>query len=353
MYIILAIIAFGILIIVHELGHFMAAKSFGVKVVEFSVGMGPRLLKKQGKETLYSLRALPVGGSCLMEGEDEETPDPRAFTAQKRWKRFIILFAGAFMNLLLGAIVVLVLVTQVKGFVGTTITELVDGFPSFGASSLEVGDRIASINGEKLYYSDDFSTFLSLAKGAPVDIVVERDGKMLDLGKVPLAKHDYVVDGVTVNRYGVTFNQIPATAGEKVKYAGYTTMNFVRLIKVSIGMLVNGSAGVKDLSSPIGIVSAVNQVGQSKDLTTGEKLYNIAYFFSFIAVNLAVFNLLPIPALDGGRIFFMLVSYLIEKIIRRKLDPKYEGYVHAAGFVLLMGLMLVVMVNDVARLFHG
>jgi regulator of sigma E protease len=351
MYIIIAIIAFGFLIIIHELGHFMAAKAFNVKVVEFSIGMGPKLLKKQGKETLYSLRALPIGGSCLMEGEDEETPDPRSFTAQARWKRFIILVAGAFMNFVAGALIVLILVSQAPGFYGNTLTHLADGFPYKGENGLMEGDQIISINGERIYYQNDFATFMQLAGDKPVDMVVLRNDEKITLNHFPLKKTIYPDE--TEPKYGVKFNIIEANLGEKLKYTVYQTTNFVRITRVSLAMLFSGSAGFKDLSGPVGIVSAINQVGQDPDTTTAEKLYSVANFCAFIAVTLAVMNLLPIPALDGGRIFFMIVTFFIEKIIRRHVDPKYEGYIHTAGFLLLLGLMAVVMINDVVKLFNG
>ncbi|NLM83256.1 MAG: site-2 protease family protein [Clostridiales bacterium] len=350
MYILLAIIAFGILIAVHELGHFVAAKAFDVKVVEFSIGMGPRLFKRQKGETLYSLRALPLGGSCVMEGEDEEVDDPRSFTAQKPWKRFIILFAGSFMNFVLGAVVVFFLVLQLKGFVGTTITDLSDDFPSFGDGRLEVGDTIVAINGERLYYSEDFSTFMSLYGSGPVDITVVRNGEKITFKNAPLYRRPFVENGQTVMRYGITFNLIEPTFAAKVRFAGYQTMNFVRLIRISLGQLISGQAGIRDLSGPVGIVSVVNEMGQSTEMTVREKLLNIAYFFSFIAVNLAVFNLLPIPALDGGRILSMFLILIAERISRKKVSPKYEGYFHAAGFILLMGLALFVLINDVLKI---
>jgi regulator of sigma E protease len=354
MYIVIAILVFGVLILIHELGHFTAAKAFGVRVNEFSMGMGPILLKKQGKETLYSLRAFPIGGSCMMEGEDSESEDSRSFTAQKRWKRFIILVAGAFMNFLAGVVVILLLVSQMNGFVGTTVTELAEGFPLEGASGLMEGDKLVSLNGERLYYSNDFLNFLSLSGGKPVDLVLERGGEKITLEDFPLAPHEYVNDnGEKVLRYGITFDVIEANAGTKLNYAAYQTYNYVRLIRVSLTQLVTGTVGIKDLSSPVGIVSAINQIGQSDDYSLSEKLLTIANFSAFIAINLAVVNLLPIPALDGGRIFFMIITFFIEKISRRRLNPKYEGYIHTAGFVLLMGLMLFVMVNDVVKIVNG
>lgn len=351
-FIIIGILIFGVLIAVHELGHFSAAKAFGVKVQEFSIGMGPRLFKLQGKETLYSFKALPLGGSCLMEGEDESSPDPRSFTAQKAWKRFVILAAGSFFNFIFGAIVVLLLVSQATGFGGTTLTDLVEGFPLKGETGLMVGDRIVSIDGEQLYYREDFSLFMSLANGKPVDMVVERNGNIVTLNDLPLAVREYTIDGKKEVRYGVTFNQITASVGEKLKYSVYTTLNYVRLVRVSLVELFSGAIGFNQMSGPVGIVSTMSQVGQQAQ-SFGEGLYNIVNLGALIAVNLAVMNLLPIPALDGGRIFFLLVTAVYEKISRRRIDPKYEGYVHTAGFFLLIGLMCVIMVNDVVKIFHG
>ncbi|NLT15071.1 MAG: peptidase M50 [Clostridiales bacterium] len=354
MYIAIAILVFGFLIIIHEFGHFMAAKAFNVRVVEFSVGMGPRLLKKQGKETLFSLRALPIGGSCLMEGEDEETQDPRSFTAQTRWKRFIILVAGSFMNFLTGAVIVLILTSQAVSFGSNDLAAFAGDFPHQGEAGLMVGDKIISINGERIYYSNDFITFMEFAGGKPVDMVILRNGGKIALNNLQLRKEIYPDYSETEPKYGVSFERISATFGEKLKYTAYQTMNFVRMTRVSFAMLFSGSAGLKDLSGPVGIVSAIHEeIGKDEKATTTEKLYSVANFSAFIAVTLAVMNLLPIPALDGGRIFFMIVTFFIEKIIRRHVDPKYEGYIHTAGFMLLLGLMAVVMVNDVVKLFNG
>jgi regulator of sigma E protease len=257
------------------------------------------------------------------------------------------------MNFIFGAIVVFLLVSQSYGFVGTTVKGLVDGFPLAGENGLMVGDTITEINGEKLYYVSDFSLFMTMAGGKPVDMTVLRDGKSVTLTDLPLKQQEYTIDGEKQVRYGITFNQIEGSSGEKFKYSVYTTANYVRLVRVSLVQLFSGSYGLRDLSGPVGIVSVINQVGQSDAASTAEKLMSIANFAALIAVNLAVMNMLPIPALDGGRIFFMLVTYVIEKISRRHVDPKYEGYIHTAGFVLLLGLMCVIMVNDVVKIING
>ncbi|MDR1589909.1 MAG: M50 family metallopeptidase [Oscillospiraceae bacterium] len=347
-YIIIAIIAFGVLIAIHELGHFAAAKLLGVKVNEFAIGMGPKLLQKQGRETLYSLRAIPLGGFCAMEGEDEDVPDPRSFTAQRRWKRVVILAAGSVMNFLLGLVIVIAIFANMDHMGGTTITAFDDAFPRAGASSLTVGDRIISIDGEHLYYSDDFSTFMSLT-GERADIVLERGGQKVELKDYYLVRRP-MSDGTM--KYGISFDRIEGTATRRLKYSGYTAVNFVRLTRISLTQLVTGRAGLRDLSGPVGIVSIINDVGQTQQ-PVSVKLKNIAYFVAVIAVNLAVMNMLPIPALDGGRIFFALITGFIELITRRHINPKYEGYIHAAGFALLLGLMALVMVSDVLKIING
>ena len=352
MYIIVAIIAFGILIAIHELGHFMAAKALGVKVNEFAIGMGPKLFGKQGKETLYTLRVLPFGGFCTMEGQDEGTVDPRGFTAQKRWRRIVILVAGSAANFITASIFIIILTYGASGFVGTTITGIVDGFPNKGEHGLMVGDTIVSINGERLYYVDDFSTFMQLARSSEVDLVIRRDGERIRLNNFPLERRLYEIDGEEVLRFGISFNVIEASTLEQLKFSSYTAMNFVRLIRVSLAMLFSGAAGLQDLSGPVGIIDAMNTIGQDAAARYGvmAALRNIVFFTAFIGINLAVMNLLPIPALDGGRILLIFVTLAIEKILKRRLDPKYEGYVNTGAFVLLIGLMVFVLVNDVVKL---
>ena len=350
-YILLAILAFGVLIAVHEGGHFAAAKLLGVKVNEFAIGMGPVLLQKQRGETMYSLRALPIGGFCAMEGEDEETEDPRAFTAAPRWKRCIILVAGSFMNFLTGLIIVLCIFWPSQAFVTPVVTEVADGFLYGGENGIMPGDEVYKINGKRIYYSGDFSTFMSIYNSGSVDMVLIRDGKKVELEDYQLRKAKYVDDGVESYRYGISFTVIPANGWERLKYGCYEAVNFVRLVFLSFEQMFAGQVGLKDMSGVVGIVDTIAEVGEQSE-TVSAAFQNIFYLIAFIAVNLAVMNMLPIPALDGGRVFFLLVGFVIEKIIGRKLDPKYEGYVHAAGLVLLMGLMLVIGVSDVLKIIR-
>lgn len=349
MYIAIAIIVFGLLVTVHELGHFIAAKSLGVRVNEFAVGMGPAILKKQGKETKYSLRLFPIGGFCAMEGEEEQSDDPGSFINKPIWKRFIILIAGSFMNFLAGFLIIVILFSGSKVFTTTTIAGFESDFPNTESQYLAKGDRFYSINGERIYLTDDISTFLSRGNGQTADIVVIRNGEKVRLDNFPMSLREYDMDGKTVKRYGFLVESEEATFGSKLRNSWYNSISFVRLVRLGLSDLIGGKAGVKDLSGPVGIVGMISEVGTSS-ANRAIAISNIAYIFAFIAINLAVMNLLPLPALDGGRIFFMFITFIVEKISRRKINPKYENYIHFAGFMLLIGLMVFVMFNDIVKL---
>lgn len=350
MYIVLTIIAFSVIIAVHELGHFIAARLCNVRVTEFAIGMGPKILKKQGKETLYTIRAFPIGGFCNMQ-EDTADSSPRAFTAQPRWKRLIILAAGSFMNFILGVIITFILVFNAGIFVGTTVESLADGFPDMGDRSIVAGDTIVAIDGHRTFYSTDFVTYAGLSEGNSIDITLIRNGKTVKLKDVPLEMRDYTDNGVTRHRYGITFNAIEPTLGERLKYTLYTDYNFIRMTGLGFRQLFSGSAGLKDLSGPVGIVDYVNDIGKAENVAPSDKVFDITWLFAYIAVTIGLTNLLPLPALDGGRIFAMPISYAIEKISRKPLNPKYEGYIHAAGLILLFGIMLIVTASDILKLF--
>ena len=351
MYIILAIIAFGVLVGVHELGHFAAARAFDVKVNEFAFGMGPKILHKQGKETLYSLRLLPFGGFCAMEGEDGDSADPRAFTQKPAWQRMIILFAGAAMNFLLGFLLILVIAPQTR-FIEPVINSFMDGCPYEGADALQAGDRILRVDGHRIFFVDNFAEYMSRG-GDDHDIVLLRDGQRVKLRDYHMPKVELTLEnGSKAMMYGLQFALGEHGFWRDLRCSWYQALDFVRLVWRSLGDLVRGAVSVKELSGPVGIVSYVNEV-EAEAESPEEASFNFFFIFSIIAVNLAVMNLLPLPALDGGRIFLLAVTWLIERVIRRKVDPKYEGYIHTAGFVLLMGLMVFVLFNDVVKIIRG
>lgn len=351
MYYILAIFIFGVLIAVHEFGHFIAAKLCGVRVNEFAIGMGPAIWKKQGGETLYALRILPIGGFCAMEGEDDDSDDPRAFGSQSYLKRFIILVAGSAMNFLLGLVVVLCVFAPTEGFSSPVITSFMDDCPYESSAGLQLGDELYKINGERIYTSSDVVTYLDRNGGSSLmDIVVIRNGEKLEINDFNMVRIEY--EGEAGLKFGLRFENVESGFGALVKYSWYACMDFARMVWLGLSDLVTGGVNVKEMAGVVGIVDLMNTVGEGSD-TVGLALQNIFYLTAFIAVNLAVMNLLPIPALDGGRVFFLIITGLVELVAHKKLNPKYEGYVNAVGLVLLMGLMVFVMFNDIVRIISG
>jgi len=351
-YIILAILIFGILIGLHEFGHFIAAKAFGVPVLEFSIGMGPLIFQKTRGETDYSLRLLPIGGYCAMEGEEENSDNPRALNNQKPWKQFIIFVAGAAMNFLTGFVILLCLYAGAQGFYTAEIVTFTDGFPYEGEDGVMIGDMIYKINDERIYLRSDVSTILQYkSRGEHMDLVVLRDGQKLAR---TLTMQTYTDEnGQSYRAYGFSFGGVEeATPLLRVKYAWYNALDYVRMVRLSIQMLISGTAGVKDLSGPVGIVSTISEMGQETEAEEGfaAAVENVFFFGALIAVNLAVMNLLPLPALDGGKVLILLVNAVSMLLVKRKIPQKFETVINAAGFVLLMGLMLFVTFNDVAKL---
>ena len=351
-YILAAILVFGVLIAVHELGHFMAAKACGVRVNEFSIGMGPALWKKQKGETQYSLRLLPVGGFCAMEGEEEDSDDPAALNNQGFWAKLLIFAAGAAMNFIAGLLIILVLYAGAKAFYEPVITDFADGCPLESAEGLQTGDRIVRIDGERVYVYSDIRLLLGLNKTGVFDLVVERNGEKVTLTDFPMAPQTYPdQNGASYTSYGLYFGTEKATLGRKLSYTWNNAVDFVRLVRLSLQMLLTGEAGVKDLSGPVGIVSTMTQVGEQAG-SVRAAVENIAYLAALIAVNLAVMNLLPLPALDGGKIFFLVINAIGMLLFKKQIPAKYENYIHFAGLVLLLALMAVITLSDVWKLVH-
>ena len=344
-YVLIAILFFGLLVVVHELGHFLTAKACGVRVNEFSVGMGPALWSKQKGETTYSLRAVPFGGFCAMEGEDEQLDDPRAFTSAKWWKRMIILCAGSFMNFLCGLLIIVIIFSDAVAFRAPIIDSFMDGCPYEAADGLQAGDRFYKIDGHRIYEYSEVSEYLRASEVH--DIVVIRDGKKVTLEDYSMVPVEY--EGYEKKMYGFYFGYEDATFGTILKNSWYTAMDFSRLVADSLRELIRGKVSVDDLSGPVGIVDMMAETGESAE-TFADALFNIAYFGAFIAINLAIMNMRPIPALDGGRVFLLFVTLIIETITGKKLNPKYEGYIHAAGMVLLLALMAFIMFQDIFKL---
>ncbi len=353
MTVVFAILMFSILILVHELGHFVAAKLSGVQVNEFSMFMGPAIFQKKFGKTLYSIRCIPLGGYCAMEGEDGDSEDPHAFTSAKVWKRLIILVAGAFMNFVIGVLIMVFLFMPAKE-IGTPVIESFERFSTInGENGLQVGDKLLEVDGEKIYVSSDVSMMLSLNPGDTHDIVVRRNGQKVVLDQLKMEKHAVTDEqGNTYMLYGMNFAIQKATLGAKLNQAWGASLNMVRATRMSLQMLFTGKAGLMDLAGPVGIVQMMSQTAESSENSTAA-FQNMMYFAALIAVNLAVMNLLPIPALDGGRVVALLLTASIEAITKKKIDPKYEGYIHGVGMMLLLALMAVIMFKDIFVIFKG
>ena len=347
-YILFAILIFSFLIFVHELGHFLAAKRLGVQVNEFAICMGPVLWQKQKGETTYSIRAIPIGGFCAMEGEDEDSVNPRAFTSVAWWRRAIILIAGSFMNFLAGFLIVLVLMSTYQGFTKLEITGFFDN-GNLESQGLEIGDRLYALDGERIYISGDLEMLASRASDGIYDLTVLRDGEKVTFEDFSLQKDYYEIDGQTVYKYGMLIEAVPRSVGSVVENAWYNCLDFVRMVRLGLQDLIAGQVSVDDMSGPVGIVSVITETGNESP-TVGIGILNILYLAAFIAVNLAVMNMLPIPALDGGRVVCLLLTTIVEKLTRRKLNPKYEGYLHAAGMIVLLAFMAYVSFHDIFKL---
>ena len=352
LYILVAILIFGVLIAVHELGHFLAAKACGVTVNEFSIGMGPALWKKQKGETLYALRAIPCGGFCAMEGEDEDSDDPHALYRQGFWAKLVIFAAGAFMNFVTGLVILLILYSGAKAFYDPTITAFADGSPLEAENGLQVGDTLLSIDGERVYMYSDVGLLLGLNQDGTFDLVVRRNGEKVTLTDFPMEKAEYLdQNGQPYTGYGLLFGVKEATVGDRLANSWNNALDFARLVRLSLKMLVTGQAGLRDLSGPVGIVSTMTEVGQSS-ANVAAAIENIAYLAALIAVNLAVMNLLPLPALDGGKIFFLVINAVSMQLFKKQIPAKYENYIHFAGLILLLALMAVITFSDVWKLIH-
>ena len=353
-YILIAILIFGLLIATHELGHFLTAKLLGVQVNEFSVGMGPALWSREKGETLYSLRAFPIGGYCAMEGEDEESDNPRAFGRAAGWKKIIILCAGAAMNFVTGLVILAVLMFQLAVVPMPAVASFTEGY-GLEDCGLRVGDVILSVNGRSTFslYGIDVAMEALDQAGDTVDLVIVRGEERITLENVSMPRQERTAeDGTVTNLRGLSIGLAGYEAGfgERLLYGWYGAADMVKIVWSTLGDLIQGAVGLRDLSGPVGIVDMMTDVGSSSP-TAADAVWNLAYLAAFIAVSLAVMNLLPLPALDGGRVFFLLLNGVLYALFRKKIDAKYEGYVHLAGLAALMVLMLVVTLSDVGKLF--
>ncbi len=341
--ILVAILFFGLLIFFHELGHFTFAKLFKVKVHEFAMGMGPTLLKFKKGETKYALRLFPIGGFVSMEGEDEDSDDEGAFCNKPAWQRFIIVAAGGTINLIMGVIIVAIMLSQ-SSLIG--LPEI-HSFEENAVSSqhLQAGDKIEKINGKRVYSEYDLSFLMMRDKDGIIDFTVEREGEKVELPQVPFQTYDN--NGVNTIVYDFIIRGVEPGVWSVTKNSVLQSVSIGRIVWISLLDLVTGQYGLSDLSGPIGTVTYIADAAQTATQKTDYTyLFNL---MAMIAINIGLFNLLPLPALDGGRLLFIA----IEVVFRKKVPAKFEGWVHAVGIVLLLGLMVIVSFSDIMKLIRG
>ncbi len=337
MYVILALLLLGVLIIAHEAGHFWAARACGIGVQEFAMGMGPLLLKwKSKKGTQFSLRLLPIGGYCQFYGEDEESPDPRAFNRQAVWKRAITVASGPVMNFLV-ALVVIVLYMSVIGL-PAVVPRVAQVEENAQAAGLMQGDELLSVNGEPMTDTQLIAQAIDESGGEEIVLRVMRDGEEVDIRLTPFYDEE-------LGRYraGFTFAQerVRVPLLQSMPFSVSYNIESVRLIVETLKNLLFKGEGVSDVTGPVGTVYVIQEVTQMGGLDVYLEL------IALISVNLGVMNLLPIPGLDGSRLLFLLVEAVRRKPVRREL----EGAIHAAGFILLMGLMVILTYKDIMSFF--
>ena len=341
---VIAIIVLSIVILFHELGHFWLAKANGIRVNEFSLGLGPTLVGFTRGETKYSIKLLPFGGACMMEGEDEQSDDDRSFQKKSVWARISVVAAGPVFNFIM-AFILSVIVVGMTGYVKPVISGITDNSPAQEAG-LAVGDEIVKLNRKPIHFYSEISMYVMFHQNETIDVTYLRDGKKNVVSIKPEYNEEY-------GRYLFGFN----TGGEIVRtgpfqtlqYGVYNVKYWIQYTFGSLKMLVTRQVSLNDMSGPVGIVKVIGDSYQQSTESGGIKggVVTMLDFGILLAANLGVINLLPLPALDGGRLLFLI----IEAIRRKRVSPDREAMVHFIGIICLFGFMILIMANDVAKIF--
>ena len=333
--ILIAVLFFQLIIVIHEGGHFVAARLMKIKVNEFSIGMGPKLIQFTKGETKYTLRLVLFGGYCAMEGEDSDSDDENAFANKRVIQRIFVVVAGTFMNLVLGLVIISIMVSTQSLIGTTTVAKFEDN--ALSSQTLEVGDKIKSIDGMRVYTSTDVTTGLSRSADNTVEFVVERNGEArtldVEFEMTEYEEYQYINMDFFVLGVEKTFSSV-------IKESLAQFVSYCRMIFLSLHDLIVGRYGVSDISGPVGTVSIVSTAVKTS-------LPTVLRIMALLTVNVGLFNLFPFPALDGWRLFVLV----FEGIFKKKLPSKFEWLINSIGLALLIGLMCVVTFSDITKLF--
>lgn len=341
--IIIAIIIFSIIILFHELGHFLLAKYNGIRVNEFSLGLGPTLVGFTKGETKYSLKLFPFGGACLMEGEDEKSDDARSFYSKSVWARISVVAAGPVFNFIMAFLLSVILLGSI-GIDRPVLAGVMEGYPA-EAAGMKAGDEIVRLDHKRILCYREISMYLYTHNDDEVQVTYQRDGQTMQTVLTPKYSEES-------GRYLVGFlsnsERTKLGVGETLCYSVHEVKYWIESTIKGLGMLVTGRASVNDMSGPVGIVQSIGETYTESVKQSGYylALMNMLNMSILLSANLGVMNLLPIPALDGGRLLFLI----IEAIRRKRIDANKEGFVHFVGLMILLGLMVLVLFNDVRKI---
>ena len=345
MKIVWSLVIFSVVVIIHELGHFLLAKKNGICVTQFSVGMGPRIVHCKKGETEYCIKLFPFGGSCMMLGEDgmttEDYDKSRSFQEKSVWERISVIAAGPVFNFILAFIFSVILI-GCMGYDAPTVGEVIEGYPMQEAG-LQAGDRIVKLNNESVKIYREVSMFMQMNGGKEVKITYVRNGKKNVVSITPKFDKEagYYLMGMRPE------GRVKGNGFTTLKYSVYEVRWWIKYVFKSLGMLVSGQVKATELQGPVGIVNVISDTyEESSKYGTFTVVMSMLNFSILLSANLGVMNLLPLPALDGGRLVFLI----IEAIRGKKIPPEKEGMVHFVGIVLLMALMVFVMINDIKRI---
>lgn len=347
MSLIAAVLIFGVIILIHEFGHFLFAKLGGIGVVEFSLGMGPRLWSREFRGTRYSIKALPFGGSCMMLGEDEDNADQAAFNNKSVWTRISVIAAGPAFNFLLAFLLSLIMVAA-TGYTTSQVVEVSEGYPAQEAG-IQAGDVITRIDGRRIHTYKDVNLYMLTHPGRSFRVTWQREENGEKVSYTAQIEPEYSQE-YGYYMMGVTFSGVPLKVSNPLELAVralYDVEYWIRYVFDSLYMMFQGAVGLDDLSGPVGIVSAIDStVDEAASYGPEIVALTLLNFCILLSANLGVMNLLPIPALDGGRLVFLI----IEAVRGKPVDKEKEGMVHLAGMLFLLALMMFVLFNDVKKL---